>query len=233
MNWFEAATPLLPDIIRNNADHRGSLPAVICGEQVLNWRDFDRELNRVANALSDLDLVPGDRVALLMNNSVDMLIIMLGAISGGFVAVPLNVSVSDDGICRQINDSGASAVVASSGYDERIDGMRKRLPPSIGDRWLAVPSNRSGWKNLRVLCSLASDRRAAVKIDPQQACNVIYSSGTTGLPKGIVHSHACRMAWAYDMAVALRYHSDARTLISLGLYSNITWVTMLATLLAG
>lgn len=233
MNWFEAATPLLPDIIRNNADHRGALPAVICGQRILNWRDFERELNRVANAMSDLGLEPGDRVAMLMNNSVDMLTVMLGVISGGFVAVPLNVSVSDDGICRQINDSGASAVVASSGHDERIDGMRDNLPPSIGDRYLAIPTHRDGWTNLRERCAAASDRASVVKIDPQQPCNVIYSSGTTGLPKGIVHSHACRMAWAYDMSIALRYHSDARTLISLGLYSNITWVTMLATVLAG
>ena len=70
-------------------------------------------------------------------------------------------------------------------------------------------------------------------IEPGDECNIIYSSGTTGLPKGIVHDHSCRVAWASDMAVALRYHSGARTLFNLGLFSNISWVAMLATIFAG
>jgi acyl-CoA synthetase (AMP-forming)/AMP-acid ligase II len=64
-------------------------------------------------------------------------------------------------------------------------------------------------------------------------CNIIYSSGTTGLPKGIVQSQQCRMCWATDMALALRYHSGAITVLSIGLFSNISWVAMLATVLVG
>jgi acyl-CoA synthetase (AMP-forming)/AMP-acid ligase II len=72
-----------------------------------------------------------------------------------------------------------------------------------------------------------------VKVDPDAACNIIYSSGTTGLPKGIVQTHGCRMHWATDLAIALRYHSGAVTVCSLGLYSNISWVAMLCTVLTG
>ena len=70
-------------------------------------------------------------------------------------------------------------------------------------------------------------------IAPDDECNLIYSSGTTALPKGIIHTHACRMHWAYDAALALRYRNGCRTLFSLGLFSNISWVTMLATILVG
>ena len=63
--------------------------------------------------------------------------------------------------------------------------------------------------------------------------NIIYSSGTTGLPKGILHTQRGRRDWAYDLAIALRYHGAARTLLTIGLYSNISWVAMLCTLLAG
>ena len=73
----------------------------------------------------------------------------------------------------------------------------------------------------------------AVAIAPDDECNLIYSSGTTALPKGIVHTHACRMHWAYDVALALRYRNGCRTLFTLGLFSNISWVTMLATILVG
>src|SRR6202042_2270751 len=71
------------------------------------------------------------------------------------------------------------------------------------------------------------------EIEPHDLCNIIYSSGTTGTPKRIVHSHAFRLAWATELALVLRYRSDCVTLCSLGLFSNISWVAMLATILVG
>ena len=79
----------------------------------------------------------------------------------------------------------------------------------------------------------ASADAPVIDIRAEDECNIIYSSGTTGLPKGIVHDHACREAWASDMAVPLRYHSGAVTLVNLGLFSNISWVAMLSTMYAG
>ena len=72
-----------------------------------------------------------------------------------------------------------------------------------------------------------------INISDKSYLNIIYSSGTTGLPKGIVHTQAGRRDWAYDLAIALRYHCNSKTLLTLGLYSNISWVAMLTTLLAG
>ncbi len=70
-------------------------------------------------------------------------------------------------------------------------------------------------------------------IRPADPLNIIYSSGTTGMPKGIVHSHQSRLNFARDMAIALRYQGQVRTLVTLGLYSNISWVSMLCTMLTG
>lgn len=72
-----------------------------------------------------------------------------------------------------------------------------------------------------------------MRVEPHWPCNIIYSSGTTGLPKGIVHTHAQRAAWACDLGLALRYDSAARTLAVVGLHSNISWVCMLCTFLVG
>jgi acyl-CoA synthetase (AMP-forming)/AMP-acid ligase II len=89
------------------------------------------------------------------------------------------------------------------------------------------------WHDYNVLCDKRRSQPPAVRVDPGSECNIIYSSGTTGVPKGIVHSHECRMNWACDLAIALRYHGSAVTLCSLGLYSNISWVAMLSTILVG
>lgn len=231
MSWFQAAEPLLPDIIRLNAEWRGNHPALRCDGATVTWRELGESLDRVANAYAALGLAAGDRIAILMQNSPEMLEVMLGAVCGGYVAVPLNVSVADDGIEKQIGDCAARAVIASPEHTGRLERMK--LPDGIGQRRISTGETRAGWLDFAALKADADARPPVTSIIASDACNIIYSSGTTGLPKGIVHSHACRMAWAYDMTAALRYHSDARTLISLGLYSNITWVTMLNTILCG
>ncbi len=86
--------------------------------------------------------------------------------------------------------------------------------------------SRPGWRDRQPL-------HRTVEVGPHSECNVIYSSGTTGLPKGIVHTHGCRYDWGTDLAIALRYRSDCVTVCSLGLYSNISWVAMLSTIVVG
>ncbi len=187
----------------------------------------------MASVLDGLGLVGGDRVVILMNNGLPMLQAILGAAWGGYVAVPLNTSVADDGIANMIADCDAAAIVSSDEHVRRIDSMRSGFSPQLAGRLVADRDAPDDWHDMCGLLSHADASRAVAALEPREPCNIIYSSGTTGMPKGIVHSHACRMAWAFDMSVALRYHSDARTLVSLGLYSNITWVTLLSTILCG
>ncbi|MDZ7824975.1 MAG: AMP-binding protein [Gammaproteobacteria bacterium] len=71
------------------------------------------------------------------------------------------------------------------------------------------------------------------RVDPDTPLNLIYSSGTTGRPKGILHTQRGRLDWAMDLAQGLRYHGAARTLVTLPLYSNISWVMLLCTLVPG
>ncbi|HET9693798.1 MAG TPA: AMP-binding protein, partial [Steroidobacteraceae bacterium] len=89
-----------------------------------------------------------------------------------------------------------------------------------------------GWIDWDTLLGERSDATLP-EVAADDLLNIIYSSGTTGIPKGIAHTHAGRRDWAYDLAIALRYHGGARTLVTIGLYSNISWVAMLCTLLAG
>ena len=233
MTWFKAAEPNLPDLVRLNARWRPGKPAVLDGDVTVTWREVAARAARVADALNSLGLGKGDRVVILMNNGLPMLDAILGSTWGGFVAVPLNTSVADAGIAKMIVDSDAAAIVASDEHVARIDSMRDELPPRARSALVADGATADGWLEYHAIVSTADAGRPVATLAPDDPCNIIYSSGTTGMPKGIVHSHGCRMAWAYDMSVALRYDSDARTLISLGLYSNITWVALLSTILCG
>ncbi|MEM1439916.1 MAG: AMP-binding protein [Pseudomonadota bacterium] len=233
MAWFTPRQPTLPELIENNGQWLADKPALEVGDTRWTWRDFAAETARVAHALARDGVQPGQRVAVLMENSAEMMLAMFGTIRAGAVAVPLNVSISDAAVATMIADSNAQAVFASAQHVPRIDALRDALPRGSEERLIAADGASPGWQAFARWLEGASAEPPAVRTTPEDECNIIYSSGTTGTPKGIVHDHRARSAWAYDMAVGLRYHAGARTLCSLGLYSNISWVAMLATMLAG
>lgn len=233
MAWFSPKPLLVPDIIALNATSLNDKPAVVFDSKTVSWKEFGRGTSRVANALLGTGLSHGDRVVVLMCNSYEMVESMFGIIRAGLVAVPLNVAINDAAVAAMIADCGAKAVVASGEHVSRIEGLRKKVAGAIGDRFIGIDSNIDGWLDYHQIRDAADEVLWRIEIQPKDVCNIIYSSGTTGLPKGIIHDHACREAWGSDMAVALRYHSGARTLFNLGLYSNISWVGMLATLFVG
>jgi acyl-CoA synthetase (AMP-forming)/AMP-acid ligase II len=231
--WFSPKPLLLPDIISLNAEFLRAKTAVVDGERRVSWRDFGNASCRVANAFRAAGLEPGDRVVVLAKNSYEMAEAMFGLVRGGFVTVPLNVSITDAAVAGMIANANARAVVASGEHALRVDAMRSEIEQYTGDRLVAIDPDIDGWHCYADFVAAAPSTPPDVDIRPEDECNIIYSSGTTGLPKGIVHDHACREAWASDLAVPLRYHSGAVTLCNLGLFSNISWVAMLATIYAG
>jgi len=231
MGWFEAPEPLLPELIARHGRWRAQRTALVEGARRLSWAELERATARIANGLAALGLEPGERIAILMDNSLEMALAIFGILRSGCVAVPLNVSVNDAAVGAMLEDAAARAVFASGRHCARIDALGSARAAaalriahgSPGARWLELDS----W--------YAQQSGAAPRGAPAGAaeCNIIYSSGTTGVPKGIVHSHRCRLNWAVDCALALRYRSDCVTLCSLGLFSNISWVALLSTVLVG
>ena len=233
MAWFSPKPLLIPDIIALNTTSLATKDAVVDGDSVVSWADFGKGTAQVSNALYRLGLGQGDRVIVLMANSYEMAEAMFGIIRGGLCAVPLNCAIADDAVLGMIANSGAKAVIASGAHIARVEQLRKRLSSDVQSRLIGIKPAENGWLDYHELRDAADTSAPDVTIRPEDECNIIYSSGTTGLPKGIVHDHSCREAWGSDMAVALRYHSGARTLCNLGLFSNISWVAMLATIFSG
>jgi acyl-CoA synthetase (AMP-forming)/AMP-acid ligase II len=232
MTWFEAPGLMLPDLVALHGKWRGARTALIEGERRLTWAEFERETARAAHGLGSLGVRAGDRVAVLMDNSLEMAILLFGILRRGSVAVPLNVSVSDDAVARMIEDADARAIFTSHRHSRRIDALRAQSETVARAVRVALGNADPGWTEFNAWLG-AQPPEWHGSVDPAQECNIIYSSGTTGSPKGIVHTHGSRMHWAVDLALALRYRGDCVTLCSLGLFSNITWVAMLCTALVG
>ncbi len=172
-------------------------------------------------------------MAVLMHGGVEMVEVMFGAMRAGVCVAPLNLSVADSAAAAMIADSGARAIAASVDQCARFDAMARTASLGGISLKLGLSPPTLDWTDYVSWRDRQSAASPAVLVDPASECNIIYSSGTTSLPKGIVHTHQCRYDTAFDLAVALRYHSGAVVLSSLGLYSNISWVAMLCAVLCG
>jgi acyl-CoA synthetase (AMP-forming)/AMP-acid ligase II len=232
MDGFDAQAPLLPEIFALHGHWRRERTAIICDGQRETWAEFARALNRCANALHGHGIGPGARVAVLMGNEIATVHALFGVMHAGAVSVPINLSISDAAVLGMLRDSGASAVFATMDQCERIDRLRAELDGAVR-LYVHTGASSPGWTGWDDFIGDADDAPPRCSILDDDLLNIIYSSGTTGTPKGIAHTHRGRRDWAYDLAIALRYHGGARTLLTLGLYSNISWVGMLCTLLAG
>lgn len=227
---FDPPTVSLLDIMASHGRWRGDWPAVVTPRETLGWRELERRTSRVANKLISEGARRGDRLALLMSNGLPMVELIFGIMKAGCIVVPLNPSSNEANIAAMLDDAGVRFVFATA------DHMAK-LRPAAGVELVAVSTETqpvdAGWKDYGSWLAAVDEMEFDVAIAPTDLCNIIYSSGTTGEPKGIAHTHEARLFWAQDLALAQRYHSGARALVATGLCSNISWGVMLCTFLVG
>lgn len=228
MTAFDTRSPLLPEIIGLHGKWKGSKPALIAEGETMSWQALDAASNQLANALISGGITPGDMIGLVMHNGRQMVEAIFGVMKSGGCSVPINLSVTEEAIAAMMQDASVKLIIATKDQAPRLDAFLADNP----DVELIIASNTSDDAFERLKAG-ASVNTPNTYITDDSPLNVIYSSGTTGMPKGILHTHKGRRDWAYDLSIALRYHGGSRTLFNLGLYSNISWVGFLSTVLAG
>jgi len=207
--------------IGRHAAERPDDEALVVDGRRLGWAEFDRRINRCANALIGLGVRPGDRVAILAPTSAAYLETFLGTLRAGAVVVPLSPLAGVDALRAMLQDSGAVALCAGAATRELAEACAGPVACRI-----AFDFEAPGWHGYE---SLSTDETApGVAIAPEFGFNLIYSSGTTGTPKGIVHDHATRTV-TLDRLVGLGFGTDCRTLVATPLYSNTTLAAWLPT----
>ena len=211
--------------IRANAAAHPERLALVCGEDQLSWGEFDTRINRVANLVMQLGLGNGDHVAIISANSIAYAELFMGILRAGVCVTPLSSMASSEALEKMLTDCGASAIFVASQYLNLVSGFVTELPI----KRFAIDFEHADFEGYEAALAGSSTTDPMVSIDMDDAFNLIYSSGTTGTPKGIIQDHRMRAA-QMDRVSPNGYDDNARTLISTPLYSNTTIVSFVPTL---
>ena len=218
---------LFPDIIAHNAYSFGKKTAVVCDQERLTWEEFHTRTNLVANALISQGLCKGDTVCLFMFNSIAMFELLWGTIKAGGVVAPLNVMMAQDALPAMVNNSEARFLFADAQTFGHIDAIRASLPGIGAQGFFGVGFDHEGWRSYDDFVDAQSADDPDVDIVLSDSMSIIYSSGTTGAPKGIEHSHLARHMYSVGAGPAFGVDRYATVVCSTPLYTNGTWINML------
>ena len=217
----------LPSIVRRTAEVTPDRVALMQDERRVTWSDLAAAIERVATALLARSLDPGERVAILAANSIEYVEAFFGALRAGLCVVPLPTLASADALERMLDDCAARVLFASREYRDVARSLVRTR--AIGGVGLDFEDD-----DFAAYGRLVSQRRplAPLPIHGDQSFDVIYSSGTTGVPKGIVHSHAARRA-SYAGSRSQYFSRESVNLVATPFYSNTTCVTWFLATAAG
>lgn len=211
----------LGDITVKRARLGASDEALVFGDVRLTYGELHERTNKLANAMLTLGIQPGDRVAMLAENSHRYVEFFLAAAKAGIVATPLNFRLTERELLHMLTDSGARAVFVGAEFDAIGQALRSELPDDV--RWIGLePGMRwaIGYEDL-VLNGGAGDVLGIVHED--ELAVLMYTGGTTGLPKGVMLSHRNLLSAFMSMIIQFGFTARDVTLMVLPMFHVAIW----------
>ena len=214
----------LPELVAHHARARPNAVALVKDDVRVDYRTLDATMDRIAAGLQREGLTSGDIIAVCAKTSITYAMLFLGALRAGVTVSPLAPSSTPASIAAMVTDCDAKLFFLDASVAQELATLEK----PVAVRRIALDDSDAGRPFGTWMAEAGAKPQPAV-VAPDQAFNIIYSSGTTGEPKGIVQSY--RMRWMQLFRAAnLGYDAGTVSLLSTPLYSNTTLVCFLPTI---
>ena len=178
----------------------------------LTYAEWDARAGRLAAGLRGLGLDKGDRVAVLAYNCLEWMEIYVALARAGLVAVPVNFRLTGPEIGYILSHAEAGAVIAGAEFTGTVDSIRGDIPVAAG-RFIGLGTGGEGWLGYEDLIAAADPGFAFEPVSPRDPCALMYTSGTTGRPKGAIRSHEGSSLLAFATALEFGFTRDETGLL--------------------
>jgi len=185
----------LGEVLRVNAKKFPNTVALKDRERSFTYPAVNKRVNRLCYGLLAMGLEKGDNVAVVLENSIEIIELYLATAKTGLVIVPINFRLVGSEVEYIVNNSDAKAIVVHDLFADTVDEVRSRLRNISPDRYVIVGDTRDGYRPYDALMAGAPDDEPVSEVAPEDTWILIYTSGTTGKPKGVVRSHASHIAF--------------------------------------
>jgi long-chain acyl-CoA synthetase len=222
-------------LLPRHARYRPHHTAVVFNDERLTFNEFNLRVNRLSNALLSLGVGKGDKIATILPNCLELLEVYWSVARIGAVVVPLSTLTRGKGLVNLLQDADVTTVVTNRYFAEEVDAIKPELAGIQADRFIVTGDQPvNGYRRFNELTSAASDQDPpAIEIVDDDIFNIIYSSGTTGQPKGIIHNHYIRAMYCTLFASAYRIKPESIILHGGSIVFNGAFLTLMPWMYVG
>ena len=197
--------PTISRILPQHGVYRADFPALDFDGRTWRYAELNDLVNTLANALRAAGLKKGDRFATVLPNSLELMAAYWAAAVSGLVIVPCSVLLQAGGLRTLLQDAAARLVICSDDQVDNLVAIRQDLPDLLPAGYVLTGCKTvEGFVAYDDFLSDSDTTDPAVLVEPDDVYNIMYSSGTTGLPKGIIHTHRIRSMYCTLFANAWR-----------------------------
>ena len=185
----------LGQMLKINARHFPSTIALKDRTRSYPYVETNKRVNRLSHSLLSMGLKKGDKVAVLLENSIEIIEIYLATGKTGIIIVPINFRLVGRDIDYIVNNSDAKALIVDNEFAPVIDEIKPNLINIARDRYIVVGPKIDGYKEYESFIKDSPENEPDIQVLPEDTWILIYTSGTTGKPKGVIRSHESHISF--------------------------------------